>query len=148
MQQTAMRRYPTSKVRESPSYLTQWNYEQCRVGPPKMDRSWWRVLTKCGPLENGMEDHFSIFALRTPWAVWKGKKERTLKNELPRLVGAQYATVEKWRHNFRKNEEMEPKQKQYLVVDVMGDGGKIWCCKEQYCIGSWNIGLWIKANWK
>ena len=46
----------------------------CHVGPPKMDGSWWRVLTKCGPLEKGMANHFSILALRTPWAVWKGKK--------------------------------------------------------------------------
>ena len=54
--------------------LTQWNYEPFRVGPPKMDRSWWRVLTKPGPLEKGMANHFSILALRTPWTVWKGKK--------------------------------------------------------------------------
>ena len=54
--------------------LTQWNYEPCYVGPPKTDRSWWRVLTKHGPLEKGMANHFSILALRTPWTVWKGKK--------------------------------------------------------------------------
>ena len=57
--------------------LTQWNYEPCHVGSPKMDRSWWRVLTKCGPLEKGMTNHFCIFALRTPWTVWKGKKKHT-----------------------------------------------------------------------
>ena len=56
------------------SCLTQWNHEPCCVGPPKMDRSWWRVLTKCGPLEKGMANQFSILALRTPWTVWKGKK--------------------------------------------------------------------------
>ena len=49
--------------------LTQWNYEPCRVGSPKMDGSWWRVLTKCGPLEKGMENHFSNHALRTPWSA-------------------------------------------------------------------------------
>ena len=54
--------------------LTQWNYEPCCVGPPKMDRSWWRVLTKRGPLEKGMANHFSILALRTPWTVWKAKR--------------------------------------------------------------------------
>ena len=54
--------------------LTQWNYEPCCVGPPKMDGSWWRGLTECGPLEKGMANHFSILALRTPWTVWKGKK--------------------------------------------------------------------------
>ena len=55
----------------------------------------------------------------------KRKKNRTLKDELPRLVGAQYATREEWRNNSRKNEEMEPKQKQYPVVDVTGDGSKL-----------------------
>ena len=64
----------------------------------------------------------------------------TLKDELPRLVGAQYATGDKWRNNSRKNEEMEPKQKQHQVVDVTGDGTrKVQCCKEQYCIGTWNV---------
>ena len=50
--------------------LTQWNYEPWPVGPPRTDGSWWRLLTKCGPLEKGMANHFSIFALRTPWTVW------------------------------------------------------------------------------
>ena len=54
-------------------FLTQLNYEPGCVGPPKMDRSLWRVLTKHGPLEKGMANHFSILALRTPWTVWKGK---------------------------------------------------------------------------
>ena len=54
--------------------LTQWNYEPCHVGPPKTDGSWWRVLTKCGPLEKRLANHFRILALRTPWTVWKGKK--------------------------------------------------------------------------
>ena len=49
--------------------LTQWNYKPCSVGPPKMDRSWWRVLTKCSPLEKEMANHFSILALRTLWTV-------------------------------------------------------------------------------
>ena len=57
----------------------------------------------------------------------------------PRSVGAQYATGGQWRNNSRKNEGMEPKQKQHPVVDVTDDGSKIWCCKEQYCIGTWNI---------
>ena len=54
--------------------LVSWNYETCPVGPPKMDRSWWRVLTKCGPLEKGTANQFSILALRTLWTVWKGIK--------------------------------------------------------------------------
>ena len=60
-------------------------------------------------------------------------------SELPSSVGAQYATGDQWRNNSRKNEGKEPKQKQYPVVDVTGDRSKIRCCKEQYCIGTWNI---------
>ena len=63
----------------------------------------------------------------------------TLKDELPRLVGAQYVTGEEQRNNSRKNEETEAKQKQCPVEDVTGDGSKVQCCKEQYCIGTWNI---------
>ena len=74
-----------------------------------MDGSWFRVLTKCGPLENGMTNHFSILALRTPRTEWKGQKTKTLKDELPRSVGAQYATREEWRNESRKNEERQPK---------------------------------------
>ena len=69
----------------------------------------------------------------------KSQKDRTLKDELPRLVGAQYATGDQRRNNSRKNEEMEPKQKQHPVVDVTGDGNKVWCYKEKYCIGTWNV---------
>ena len=63
----------------------------------------------------------------------------TLKDEIPRSVGAQYATGVEWRNNSRKNEETEPKQKQHPVVDVISDGNKVRYCKEQYCIGSWNV---------
>ena len=111
------------------------------VGLPKMDRSWWSVLTKCGLLEKGMANHFSILALRTPWTVWKGKKIWHW-NEPPRSVAAQCATGEEWSNNSRKNEEMEPEPKKntkHPVVDVTGDGRKVWCCKEQYCIGTWNV---------
>ena len=69
----------------------------------------------------------------------KRQKNRTLKDELPRSVGAQYATGDQWRNNFRKDEEMEPKQKQHPGVDVPGDGSKVQCCKEQYCIGNRNV---------
>ena len=62
----------------------------------------------------------------------------TLKDELPKLVGAQDAPEEEWRNNSRKNEETKPKQKQHPVVDVTGDGSKVQCCKEQYVIGTWN----------
>ena len=69
----------------------------------------------------------------------KRQKDKTLKDELPRSVSAQYATGEEWRNNSRKNEETEPKQKQYPVVDVTGDRSKVRCCKEQYYIGTWNV---------
>ena len=67
------------------------------------------------------------------------QQDRTLKDELPRLVGAQNATGDQWRKNSRKEEETEPKQKQYPAVDVTGDRSKVRCCKEQYCIGTWNV---------
>ena len=69
----------------------------------------------------------------------KRQKDRTLTDELPRSVGAQYATGDQWRNNSRKNGETEPKQKQHPVVDVTGDRSKVRCCKEQYCIGTWNV---------
>ena len=69
----------------------------------------------------------------------KRQKDTTLKDQLPRSVGAQYAIADQWRNNSRKNEEMEPKQKQYPVVAVTGDGSKVQCCKEQYCIETWNV---------
>ena len=69
----------------------------------------------------------------------KRQKYRTLKDELPRSVGAQYDTGDQWRNNSRKNEGMEPKQKQHPVVDVISDRSKVRCCKEQYCIGTWNV---------
>ena len=69
----------------------------------------------------------------------KNQKDRTLKDELPRSVGAQYATGDQCRNNSRKNVEMEPKQKQHPVVDVTGGRSKVQSCKEQYCIGTWNV---------
>ena len=65
------------------------------------------------------------FCLENPMNSMKRQKDRTLKDELPRSVGAAYASRDQWRHNSRKNEEMEPKQKQHPVVDVSGDGSKI-----------------------
>ena len=69
----------------------------------------------------------------------KRQNERIPKEELPRSLGGQYATGDQWRNNSRKNEGMEPKQKQYPVVDVTGDIRKVRCCKEQYCIGTRNV---------
>ena len=69
----------------------------------------------------------------------KRQKDMTLNDELPGLVGAQYHTGEEWRNYSRKNEEMEPRWKQQPVVGVTGDESKVQCCKEQYCIGTWNV---------
>ena len=77
--------------------------------------------------------------LENPMNGMKRQKDTTLKDELPRSVGAQYATGDQWRNNFRENEEMEPKQKQHTFVDVTGDGSKVRCSKEQYCTGTWDI---------
>ena len=77
--------------------------------------------------------------LENPMNSTKRQKDRTLKDELPRPVGAQYTTGDQWRNNSRKNEETESKQKKHPVVDLTGDGSKVQCCKEQYCIGTWTL---------
>ena len=77
--------------------------------------------------------------LENPINSMKRQKDMTLKDELPRSVGAQYATREEWRNNTRKNEETEPKQTQCPVLGVTADASKVRCCKEQYCIGTWNV---------
>ena len=87
--------------------------------------------------ENGKPLQYSC--LGNPMNSMKKQKDRTLKDELPRSLSAQYATGDQWRNNSRNNEGMEPKQKQYPVVDVTGDRSKVWYCKEQYCIGTWNV---------
>ena len=69
----------------------------------------------------------------------KRQNDKILKEELPRSVGAQYATGDQRRNDSRKNAETEPKQKQHPVVDVTGDESKVQCYKEQYCIGTWNV---------
>ena len=70
----------------------------------------------------------------------KRQKDKTFKDEFPKSVGAQYyATGEEWRNNSRKNEDTELKRKQCPVVDMTGDGSQVPCCKELYCIGTWNV---------
>ena len=96
-------------------------------------------------IEEGNGKPLQYFGLENPMKSMERQKDRTLKDELLRSVGAQYATGDQWRNNSRKNEGMEPKQKHYSVVDVTGDGSKVRCCKEQYCIGTWNV---RSMNWK
>ena len=74
-----------------------------------------------------------------PHEQYEKKNDRLLKDKLPRSVGAQYATGHQWRNNSRRNEGTEPKQKQHPVVNGTGDGSRVRCCKEQYCIGTWNV---------
>ena len=69
----------------------------------------------------------------------KRQKDVTMKDELPKLVGAQYATGEEQRNSSRRNEEAEPKRKQCPVVHVSGGESKVLCCKEQHCIRTWNV---------
>ena len=102
-----------------------------RVMVERSDRMW---STGEG---NGKPLQYSC--LENPMNSMKRQKDRTLKDELPRSVGAQYATGDQWRNNSRKNEETEPKHKQLSVVYVTGDGNKVRCYKEQYCIGTWNV---------
>ena len=97
-----------------------------RVMVERSDRMW---STGEG---NGKPLQYSC--LENPMNSMKRQNDRILKEVLPRLVGAQYATREEWRNNSRKNEGMEPKQKQYPAVDVTGDRSKVWCCKEQYLL--------------
>ena len=102
-----------------------------RVTVERYDRMWSAGEGNGKPLQYS--------CLENPMNSIKMQNERILKEELPRSVGAQYATGDQWRSNSRKNEGMEPKQKQYPSVGVTGDRGKVWCCKEQYCIGTWNV---------
>ena len=97
----------------------------------RSDRMWSTGDRKGKPLQYS--------CLENPMNSMKRQKDQTLKDELPRLVGAQYATGDQRRNNSRKNEGIEPKQKQYPVVDVTGDRSKVRCYKEQYCIGTWNV---------
>ena len=89
--------------------------------------------------EEGNGKRLHCFCLENPKNSMTRQKDRTLKEELPRSVGAQYATEDQWRNSSRKNDEMEPKQKQHPVVDVTGDRSKLQCCKAKYCIGTWNV---------
>ena len=88
----------------------------------RSDRMWSTGEGNGKPLQNS--------CLEDPINSMKRQKDRTLKDALPRLVGAQYATGEEWRNNSRKNEETEPKQKQHPAVDVTGYGSKVRCCKK------------------
>ena len=105
-----------------------WGHQNGRVMVDRSDRM--------GPTGEGNGKPHQYSCLENPMNSMKRQKDRALKDELPRSVGAQYATGDQWRNNSRKNEGMEPKQKQYPVVDMTGDRSKVQCCKGQYCIGT------------
>ena len=90
------------------------------------------------PVE-GNGEPLQYSCLKNPMNSMKRQNDRILKEELPKSVSAKYATGDQWRNNSRKNEGIEPKQKQYPVVDLTGDRSKVQCCKEQQCIGTWNV---------
>ena len=77
--------------------------------------------------------------LENPMNSMKRQNDKILKGELPGSIGAQYTTGDQRRNNSRKNEGMEPKQKQYPAVHMTGDRSKVRCCTQQYCIGTWNV---------
>ena len=83
----------------------------------RSDRMWFTAEGNGKPLQYSCH--------KNPMNRMKRQKDRTLKDELPRLVGVQYATGDQWRNNSRKNEGMEPKQKQHPVVDGTGDRSKV-----------------------
>ena len=94
---------------------------------------------KMWPTGEGNGKPLQYSCLENPMKSMKRQNDRILKEELTGLVGAQYATGNQWRSNSRKNEGMDPKQKQHTVVDVTGDRSKVQFCKEQYCIGTLNV---------
>ena len=81
------------------------------------DKTWFTGEGNGKPLQ--------YFCLENPMNSMKRQKDRTLKEELPRSVGAQYATEDEWRNNSRKNDGLEPKQKQHPAVDETHDGSKL-----------------------
>ena len=105
--------------------------QDARVLVESSDRMWSTGEGNGKPLQDS--------CLENPMNSMKRQNDSILKEKLPRSVGAQYATGDQWRNNSRKNEGMEPKQIEYPAVDVTGDRSKVWCCKEQYCIGTWNV---------
>ena len=111
--------------------MPEWGHPRRQVMVERSDRVW-----STGE-ENGKPLQYSC--LENAINNMKRQRDRTLKDELPRSLGAQYATGDQWRNNSRRNEDMEPKRKHHQVVNGTGDRSKVPCCKEQYCIGTWNV---------
>ena len=84
-----------------------------------------QILDKRSSIGEGNGKPLQYSWLENPMNSMKRQNDRILKEELPRSIGAQYATGDQWRNNSRKNEEVEPKQKQHPVVNMTGDGSKV-----------------------
>ena len=125
------------------TWTTAWsNSMKLWAMPCRATQDGWVIVEssdKTWSIGEGNSKLLQYSCLENPMNSMKRQNDRTLKGELPRSGGAQYATEDQWRNNSRKNEETEPMQKHHLVVDVTGDGSKVGCCKEQYCIGIWNV---------
>ena len=131
-QKTSQSDHRTTVVSNSVKLTLPWGATQDgRVMVERSDRMWSTGEGTGKPLQ--------CSCLENPMNSMRRQNDRTLKGELPRWVGAQYAAGDQWRNNSRKNEGMETKQKQHPGVDVTGDRSKVRCCKEQYCIGAWNV---------
>ena len=110
--------------------------------PRKANKDGWVMAEssdKTWSTREGNSKPLQYSCLENPMNSMKRQKDKILNEELPRSVGTQYVTGDQWRNNSRKNERMEPKQKQHLLVDVTGDGRKLQCCKEQYYRRTWNV---------
>ena len=114
-----------------------WGHQDGRVMVERSDRMWSTGEGDGKPLQYS--------CLENPMNSMRRQNDRILKEKLPRSVGAQYATGDQWRNNSRKNEGMEQSKKKkkkphtHKIVDGTGDRSKVWCCKEQYYIGTWNV---------
>ena len=108
-----------------------WATQDGQLMEEKSDRMW--------STGEGNGKPFKYSCLENPMNSMKRQNDRILKEELPRSICTQYATGDQWRNNSRKNEGMEPKQKEYPAVDVTGKKSKVLCCEQQYCIGTWNV---------
>ena len=127
-QKTSQSNHTRTTALSNSMKLSHGETQDGRVMLERSDRMW-----STGE-ENGKPLQYSC--LDNPMNSMKRQNDRILKEELPRSGGAQYATGDQWRENSRKNEWMEPKQKQHPVVEVTGVRSKVRCCKEQYCIGT------------
>ena len=140
-------RHSQKKMSACPSTLPSWqstlsNSMKLWAMPCKSTQDGWVTVEsseKTWSTEEGNGKHLQHSYLENPLNSTKRQKDMTLQDELPRLVGAQYVTGEERKSSSRRNDDAEPKQKQCPFVDVSDGENKVWCCKEQYCIGTWNV---------